>query len=66
MRTNKLLIVLLTGLASFRAGVAQPRPNIVWIWADNLAYGDVGVYSSDRVETPVNLETAVDLRQNRR
>ncbi len=53
MRTNKLLIVLLTGLASFRVGVAQPRPNIVWIWADNLAYGDVGVYGSDRVETPV-------------
>ncbi len=53
MRTNQLLIVLLTALASFGAGAAQPRPNIVWIWADNLAYGDVGVYGSDRVATPV-------------
>jgi uncharacterized sulfatase len=37
------------------AGIAaaQTRPNIVWIWADNLAYGDLGVYGSDRVETPV-------------
>jgi arylsulfatase A-like enzyme len=37
------------------AGIAaaQTRPNIVWIWADNLAYGDLGVYGSDRVEDQV-------------
>lgn len=28
-------------------------PNLVWIWADNLAYGDLGVYGNERVRTPV-------------
>ena len=27
------------------------RPNLVWIWADNLAYQDLGCYGSDRVKT---------------
>jgi uncharacterized sulfatase len=32
---------------------ATRRPNIVWIWADNLAYGDLPCYGNDRIETPV-------------
>ncbi len=30
----------------------QQKPNIVWIWADNLAYQDLGCYGSTRVKTP--------------
>ncbi|MEK7409077.1 MAG: sulfatase-like hydrolase/transferase [Acidobacteriota bacterium] len=30
---------------------AAYRPNIVWIWADNLAYQDLSVYGSRRVST---------------
>ena len=29
------------------------KPNIVWIWADNLAYRDLGCYGSPTVKTPV-------------
>ena len=28
------------------------RPNLVWIWCDNLAYGDLGCYGSERIQTP--------------
>ncbi|MFP4055692.1 MAG: sulfatase [Candidatus Brocadiia bacterium] len=28
------------------------RPNIVWIWADNLAYRDLGCYGSPSIRTP--------------
>lgn len=27
--------------------------SIVWIWADNLAYGDLGIYGNEAVKTPV-------------
>ena len=53
MRKSKLLILLLASLVTVGLRAAQPPPNIVWIWADNLAYGDLGVYGSDRVKTPV-------------
>jgi arylsulfatase A-like enzyme len=49
----KLLGFLLAALTAAALHAAQPAPNIVWIWADNLAYGDLGVYGSDRVKTPV-------------
>ena len=45
------------GLASIgsqaRAQARQGRPNIVWIWADNLAYADLGVYGAKEIRTPV-------------
>ncbi len=28
-------------------------PNIVWIWCDNLAYQDLGVYGNKEINTPV-------------
>jgi arylsulfatase A-like enzyme len=31
---------------------AQRRPNIVWIWCDNLAYGDLGCYGNETLRTP--------------
>lgn len=36
------------------------RPNIVWIWADNLAYGDLSIYGNDRAKTPVIDQLARD------
>jgi len=45
--------VLLNPLSLLGADKAPPRPNIVWIWADNLAYADLGVYGSQNNKTPV-------------
>jgi len=28
------------------------RPNIVWIWGDNVAYADLGVYGNPEARTP--------------
>ncbi len=28
------------------------KPNIVWIWADNLAYRDLGCYGNQNIKTP--------------
>ncbi|MCL4217512.1 MAG: sulfatase-like hydrolase/transferase [Candidatus Hydrogenedentes bacterium] len=31
---------------------AKPAPNIIWIWADNLAYADLSCYGSNSINTP--------------
>lgn len=49
---RSLIVVLLTGLAAI-AGAAD-KPNIVFIFADDLGIGDVNCYGGDRclIETP--------------
>ena len=39
--------------AAGAAGKAQRKPNLVWIWCDNLAYGDLSCYGNERIKTPV-------------
>lgn len=36
--------------AALAAGA--PKPNVIWIWADNLAYGDLACYGNGAVKTP--------------
>ena len=46
------------------AAVAQERPpNLVYILADDLGYGEVGCYGQKRIRTPHLLK--VDRRKNR-
>jgi Sulfatase len=48
-------------LAQSRATAAAPPPNIVYMYADDLGYGDVSCYGAKRVQTP-NLDRAADDR----
>lgn len=48
-----LLFVLLNGLTSFQQQLtAQSRPNIVFIYADDLGYGELGCYGQQKIQTP--------------
>jgi len=49
----KICLFLFTALClSNLNGQAQQRPNIVFILADDLGYGDVGVYGQQKILTP--------------
>ena len=43
--TLNLLLVSLTLLA-------QKKPNVIYIYADDLGYGELGVYGQQKIKTP--------------
>jgi arylsulfatase A-like enzyme len=45
-----LLVLLLAGLGSLNA--AEPKPNLLLLWLDNVGYGDLGCYGNQENKTP--------------
>jgi arylsulfatase A-like enzyme len=57
MNRRQFLSTSLPLLAQSRAVAAARLPNIVYMYADDLGYGDVSCYGATRVKTP-NLDRA--------
>ena len=53
---NRSTVVILTGLALLplfpQVVSAQRRPNIIFIYADDMGYGDIGCYGAKAIRTP--------------
>ena len=50
-RLVPLLLVVLSACCAW-PGSAAARPNLVWIMADNLGYGELGCYGQREIQTP--------------
>lgn len=52
MKTAAGLLLLVSSLSGAFAGAAQLRPNVVFILADDLGYGDIGAFGQTKIRTP--------------
>jgi arylsulfatase A-like enzyme len=49
---NLRLLLAAALLASAAAQASTPRPNLIWIMADDLGWGDLGCYGQKVIQTP--------------
>ncbi|WP_372845914.1 sulfatase-like hydrolase/transferase, partial [Pontiella sp.] len=51
MKTKRLTCFVLTAMLAGAAGAAR-KPNVIFMLADDMGYGDIGCYGSTIVNTP--------------
>lgn len=56
LRPSFLLPLFLSAATCFAAGAQSSRPNIIFLLADDLGYGDIGAYGQKIIKTP-NIDT---------
>ena len=49
---TQLPLLAILSLASFLHAEKQPLPNVIYILADDLGYGDLSCYGQDKLQTP--------------
>jgi arylsulfatase A-like enzyme len=47
-----LVVFLVAGPSALRAAAAEPPPNLIVIYTDDIGYGDLGCYGASKVRTP--------------
>ena len=46
------MVILFWGVLLLSCAEKQNRPNIIYVLADDLGYGELGVYGQELIETP--------------
>jgi arylsulfatase A len=52
MKILSLLFAAITFSVSAQQKMAADRPNVIFIYADDLGYGDLGSYGATKIKTP--------------
>ena len=58
--TSIILLALFASLTESRVAKAAEKPNIVFILADDLGYGELGCYGQKKIRTPNIDQLAAD------